>query len=55
MKTGAARPVPVSAPKVDLVFDVDCPNVDAARRLVRHALIASGFHLCGESGRPCLN
>ena len=43
MRTGAAQAVPGSAPKVDLVFDVDCPNVDAARCVIRRALVATGF------------
>jgi len=43
MKPGTARSVPVSAPKVDLVFDVECPNVDGARWVIRQALVAAGF------------
>ena len=31
-------------PRVDLVFDVDCPHVDDARELLRHAFIATGLH-----------
>ena len=30
-------------PQVDLVFDVDCPHIDHARELLRHALIAVGL------------
>jgi mercuric ion transport protein len=34
---------PAAAPMVDLVFDTDCPNVGAARALLRTALVAAGL------------
>lgn len=30
-------------PRVELVFDMDCPHVDAARALLRHAFSATGL------------
>ena len=41
--SGASNAKPVSSPEVDLVFDADCPHVDEARLLLRHALIATGL------------
>ena len=43
MTTRVAEVGLVSSPEVDLVFDVDCPHVGEARRLLRHALSSSGF------------
>ncbi|MGH7714350.1 MAG: thioredoxin family protein [Gemmatimonadaceae bacterium] len=33
----------IAAPIVDLIFDVDCPNVDEARTLLRTALTETGY------------
>ena len=43
MTTDAAQAMSGSAPTVDLVYDVDCPNVDEARHVLRHALAETGF------------
>lgn len=39
MRTGA------SAPKVDLIVDKECPNIEAARSLITRALSAVGLPL----------